>query len=86
MITITLQEPFEARSFANSTMVGIGLTPEGTEQNEMIYIFMLENGWRKEPRNTSQWSGLRVFTITARNYRGIKLHKNHIVYQQLAYL
>jgi hypothetical protein len=28
-------------------MVGLGLTPEGIYQNEVIYEFFLENVWRK---------------------------------------
>lgn len=40
---------------ANSTMIGVGLTPEGIYQNEIMYEFMMENVWRKEPRNITQW-------------------------------
>ncbi|XP_053309632.1 alpha-N-acetylglucosaminidase [Spea bombifrons] len=47
--------PFDAISFQNSTMVGTGLTPEGIEQNDMIYELMNEIGWRSEPLNLTQW-------------------------------
>jgi alpha-N-acetylglucosaminidase len=40
---------------ANSTMVGIGLTPEGINQNEVMYEFMMENLFRKEPANLTDW-------------------------------
>ena len=49
------QRPFQARNAANGSMVGIGLTPEGINQNDVVYEFMMENAWRKEPRNISQW-------------------------------
>ena len=32
--------------YANSSMVGIGITMEGINQNEIIYEFMLEKSWR----------------------------------------
>jgi alpha-N-acetylglucosaminidase len=47
--------PSEARAFTNSTMIGIGLTMEGINQNNVIYEFMLENSWRQGPRNLTQW-------------------------------
>ena len=40
---------------ANSTMVGIGLTPEGINQNNVMYEFMMENAWRREPTDLTQW-------------------------------
>ncbi|CAG5128828.1 unnamed protein product [Candidula unifasciata] len=47
--------PFIARAFPNSTMIGIGLAPEGIHQNEVIYEFMTENAWRTAPRDVQQW-------------------------------
>uniref|UniRef100_A0A0B7BFH7 Alpha-N-acetylglucosaminidase n=1 Tax=Arion vulgaris TaxID=1028688 RepID=A0A0B7BFH7_9EUPU len=47
--------PFAARAFPNSTMIGIGLTPEGINQNEVIYEFMMENSWRNETRDVDAW-------------------------------
>lgn len=38
--------PEEARHFPNSSMVGIGITMEGINQNEFIYDFMLEKAWK----------------------------------------
>ena len=37
-------------------MIGIGLTPEGTLQNDVIYEFMMEHLWRTEPANLTEWS------------------------------
>ncbi|XP_060067038.1 alpha-N-acetylglucosaminidase-like [Ylistrum balloti] len=47
--------PAEGRNFPNSTMIGIGLTPEGINQNEVIYEFMAENAWVPQPRDVSKW-------------------------------
>ena len=57
-----LQGPFEGRHLPNSTMIGVGLTMEGINQNNMIYEFMLENGWQPHPRNLTQWLAF-AFTI-----------------------
>lgn len=54
-ICFSSQGPFEGRSFPNSTMIGTGLTPEGINQNDVIYEFMNENSWRKQPRNMDLW-------------------------------
>lgn len=40
---------YEVRSRMNSTMIGIGLTPEGINQNYVVYDLMLESAWRKQP-------------------------------------
>lgn len=50
--------PFKAMDFPNSTMVGTGMTPEGIEQNPVIYELMSELAWRKEPVNLSKWVSL----------------------------
>ncbi|KAG8446625.1 hypothetical protein GDO86_014179 [Hymenochirus boettgeri] len=47
--------PFKALKFPNSTMVGTGLTPEGIEQNDMIYELMNEIGWSSTPINLTAW-------------------------------
>jgi len=49
------QGPSKARALPNSTMVGIGLTMEGINQNNVMYEFMLENSWRQRPRNVTEW-------------------------------
>lgn len=45
----------EARSYVNSTMIGTGLTPEGINQNYVVYDLMSESAWRTEPVNLSEW-------------------------------
>ncbi|KAL1130693.1 hypothetical protein AAG570_011934, partial [Ranatra chinensis] len=46
---------YMARKATNSTMIGVGLTPEGINQNYVIYELMLENSWKKEPSNLTEW-------------------------------
>lgn len=48
MITIN-KEVYYVRSSINSTMIGIGLTPEGINQNYVVYDLMLESAWRVGP-------------------------------------
>ncbi|XP_046556679.1 alpha-N-acetylglucosaminidase-like [Haliotis rubra] len=50
--------PFNGRNFPNSTMVGTGLTPEGINQNEVMYEFMNEQAWRPGSVNTTEWIDL----------------------------
>lgn len=50
--------PFKALHFPNSTLVGIGMTPEGIEQNPVMYELMSELAWRKEPVNLAKWVSL----------------------------
>ena len=45
----------EGRQFPNSTMIGTGLTPEGINQNDVVYEFMNENIWRAQPRDIKDW-------------------------------
>ncbi|MED6288334.1 hypothetical protein CHARACLAT_025531 [Characodon lateralis] len=59
--------PFKAQNFPNSTLVGIGLTPEGIEQNPVIYELMSELAWRKEPVNLAKWVSL----YAVRRYGGM---------------
>ena len=40
---------------ASGKMIGIGLTPEGIEQNPALYQLMLENVWRDSAINLSEW-------------------------------
>lgn len=55
VVLCSSQGPFQGRSFPNSTMVGIGITPEGINQNNVMYEFMLENSWRKQPADLTDW-------------------------------
>lgn len=36
-------------------MIGTGLTPEGINQNYIVYDLMSEAAWRSEPANLSDW-------------------------------
>ncbi|CAH0560993.1 unnamed protein product [Brassicogethes aeneus] len=49
------ERPIQARNAPNSTMIGIGLTPEGINQNYVVYDFMIENAWRDKPRDKKEW-------------------------------
>ena len=49
------QGVFDGRSLENGTMVGTGLTPEGINQNYVMYELMNEMAWRTEPVNLTEW-------------------------------
>lgn len=36
-------------------MIGVGITPEGINQNYVMYEFALERGWSHNPTNVSKW-------------------------------
>ena len=36
-------------------MIGTGLTPEGINQNYVIYELMTESAWRETPANLTTW-------------------------------
>jgi len=45
-------------------MIGIGLTPEGIEQNDIMYDFMMETTWYTSPVDLDIW----VSNYTHRRY------------------
>lgn len=53
--TSVFQGVFDGRSLENGTMVGTGLTPEGINQNYVVYDLMNEMAWRTEPANLTEW-------------------------------
>ncbi|XP_073824700.1 N-acetyl-alpha-glucosaminidase isoform X2 [Musca autumnalis] len=44
-----------ARSKPNSTMIGVGITPEGINQNYVIYALALERAWENDEFNLTNW-------------------------------
>ncbi|XP_026666657.1 alpha-N-acetylglucosaminidase [Ceratina calcarata] len=49
------RQVFAARNMKNSTMVGTGLTPEGINQNYVVFELMNEMAYRKEPVDLNKW-------------------------------
>lgn len=43
------------RNFPNSTMVGVGITPEGIDQNYIMYEFTLNGTLQSEERDLTKW-------------------------------
>lgn len=44
-----------AAAMENSSMVGVGITPEGIHQNYVIYEFALEKAWKHQQINHKKW-------------------------------
>lgn len=45
----------KAANMENSTMMGVGITPEGIHQNYVVYEFALEKAWQYEEIDHKQW-------------------------------
>ncbi|XP_023220747.1 alpha-N-acetylglucosaminidase-like [Centruroides sculpturatus] len=75
--------PFTARNYPNSTMMGTGLTPEGIEQNDVMYEFMNEMAWRRESCDLPSW----ISNYTLRRYGKLSsnLTKAWIILQRSVY-
>ncbi|CAK8689619.1 alpha-N-acetylglucosaminidase-like [Clavelina lepadiformis] len=54
-IEIVNQSPYATLHANNSTMVGTGITPEGINQNYIMYDLMLEVGYSVQPENLTFW-------------------------------
>ncbi|KIK95527.1 glycoside hydrolase family 89 protein [Paxillus rubicundulus Ve08.2h10] len=48
-------EPLRALSFPESSMVGMGLTPEGLEGNEIVYDVLLDQAWSPTAINRTSY-------------------------------
>ncbi|KAH7919922.1 alpha-N-acetylglucosaminidase [Leucogyrophana mollusca] len=59
------EEPLRALAAPGSSMVGMGLTPEGQEGNEIIYNVLLDQAWSNTPINrtsyVSSWVSRRYY-------------------------
>lgn len=58
--------PIEALSSPGSTMVGVGLTPEGLEGNELVYDVLLDQAWSSDALDraayVTSWVSRRYYT------------------------
>lgn len=53
---VVASEPSKTlNSNKSGDMIGIGLTPEGIEQNPVMYELMMDNVWRKDSINLNSW-------------------------------
>ncbi|XP_018324295.1 alpha-N-acetylglucosaminidase isoform X2 [Agrilus planipennis] len=53
LVTSVPFEPIRARN--ETTMIGVGITAEGINQNYVIYDLMSEMSWRDEPVDLTEW-------------------------------
>lgn len=49
------QEIAKAKTSNGSSMVGVGITPEGINQNYVMYEFALDRGWSQKSTDVQQW-------------------------------
>lgn len=45
----------EAKKYSKSSIVGVGITPEGINQNYIMYEFALDRAWYQNEVNISDW-------------------------------
>ncbi|MGC8749926.1 alpha-N-acetylglucosaminidase [Hydrotalea sp.] len=55
MDTVAILPSKTLKNPLSKNLSGIGLTPEGIEQNPVMYALMLENIWRDEPIELNNW-------------------------------
>lgn len=67
-----------ARNMDNSTMLGVGITPEGIDQNYVMYSLALERAWMEADFDLDQW-----FREFARVRYGSNLENLQIAWQYL---
>jgi alpha-N-acetylglucosaminidase len=78
------EEPSKALHDPSSgKMVGIGLTPEGIEQNPALYQLMMENVWRDSAIDLSQW--LKNYAIERYGIYDQKINNAWKILQQTVY-
>lgn len=51
---VNIEVPRAAR-MENSTMLSVGITPEGIHQNYVVYEFALEKAWQHKEINHKKW-------------------------------
>lgn len=68
---------------ASGKMMGIGLTPEGIEQNPVMYDLMMENVWRDEPINLNTW--LKDYTLRRYGKQSTNAEKAWDILRRTAY-
>ena len=64
MDTVATELSKSLLSKESGEMIGIGLTPEGIEQNPVMYELMMDNVWSKDPINLDNW----LHRYTAQRY------------------
>lgn len=64
-------------------MVGIGITAEGIEQNPAVYELMLDNVWRDDPTDLSNW--LKQYTFSRYGKQNVMAEKAWKILLQTVY-
>lgn len=54
-LSMIATKPAADSALNGSTMTGIGISPEGIQQNPVVYDLMFETSWRNGPINVSSW-------------------------------
>ncbi|XP_031634648.1 alpha-N-acetylglucosaminidase-like [Contarinia nasturtii] len=60
-LEIVNQEIVNVKQFPNSSMVGVGITPEGINQNYIMYEFALDRSWYQDSTDIPKW--IKQYTL-----------------------
>ncbi|XP_075152325.1 N-acetyl-alpha-glucosaminidase [Haematobia irritans] len=77
-----VREIRRARTMENTTMVGVGITPEGINQNYVMYALVLEQSWLKDGINLTTWfnrySDVRYGIVNSKLRKAWSLLRNSV--------
>lgn len=73
----------EARRMPNSSCVGTGITPEGINQNYVMYSLALERGWSSSSLDLDSW--FRQFALTRYGVRDERLEQAWLLLKNSVY-
>lgn len=57
----------------NSTMIGVGITPEGIHQNYVVYEFALEKAWQHQLMNHKKW--MKYFSTVRYGFKSEEIER-----------
>ncbi|CAL9765460.1 unnamed protein product [Musa acuminata subsp. burmannicoides] len=72
--------PIEARTSENSTMVGVGMSMEGIEQNPVVYDLMSEMAFHHKPEDVKIWVDLYATRRYGRSVSALQDARDTISY------
>lgn len=72
-IPILNSQILNASSMANSSMMGVGITPEGIHQNYVVYEFALEKAWSYKEVNPKRW--LKKYALVRYGFKSTKIEQ-----------
>lgn len=67
----------------DSSMIGVGITPEGINQNYMIYDFALDRAWSQNTVNITKW--IKQYAFNRYGFENVNISNAWINLSQTVY-